>query len=275
MPKERLAPMKQAASVLALHLLRLRAQADVARRGSSDRLRSALRGSAPTLPGLLSPPPWRVVAFASENDRDVDEQQDLLTVALRRHGWRDPLLCSLEGVLYALVRCDVDVVGAWPWLQSVTTGSDGTPELVPAAAGGRVTDPADLPRSRAQALELRELLASGAVRGRAAEFETSWAAITIGRVVAGSSLADLSTPADVLQHHDLTNGTSYVDTLGAWLTYPATPQVAANHLHVHPNTMRHRMSRIAQVVSLDLADPDERLALLLHVRRVKAHPRFQ
>ncbi|MGJ3562203.1 hypothetical protein ACR6C2_44600 [Streptomyces sp. INA 01156] len=58
------------ASVLALHLLRLRAEAGIARRVSTGRLRVTLRegaatGTGPGAASALPAGPWRVVAFGS------------------------------------------------------------------------------------------------------------------------------------------------------------------------------------------------------------------
>jgi DNA-binding PucR family transcriptional regulator len=60
-----------------------------------------------------------------------------------------------------------------------------------------------------------------------------------------------------------------VDTLQAWLNYPGQPQQAAKLLHLHPNTLRHRMKRIGEIATLDLTDPRERLALQLQIAAVR------
>ena len=38
---------------------------------------------------------------------------------------------------------------------------------------------------------------------------------------------------------------------------------AAGRLAVHPNTVRYRMRKMAEVTALDLDDPDKRLALII------------
>jgi DNA-binding PucR family transcriptional regulator len=60
-----------------------------------------------------------------------------------------------------------------------------------------------------------------------------------------------------------------VDTLQAWLDYPGQPQRAARELHLHTNTLRHRMKRIGEIADLDLSDPRERLALQLQIAAVR------
>ena len=58
----------QTSSVVALHLLRLRAQADLSRRVAADRLRGVLSGNVAGAEDWLPPGPWRVVALGGEGD---------------------------------------------------------------------------------------------------------------------------------------------------------------------------------------------------------------
>jgi hypothetical protein len=86
-----MADLRKAASVLALHLLRLRAQFDVARRSATERLRAALWQYTPERAASLELPgggPWRVVALrAPAVDADTSEQLQLWEALVRRHGW--------------------------------------------------------------------------------------------------------------------------------------------------------------------------------------------
>jgi DNA-binding PucR family transcriptional regulator len=73
---------------------------------------------------------------------------------------------------------------------------------------------------------------------------------------------------EALRRHDAERGTEYVSTLAAWLDHPGEPVVAARTLHVHPNTLRYRMGRLAALPELqdvDLGDPLTRLALRLQL----------
>jgi DNA-binding PucR family transcriptional regulator len=69
-----------------------------------------------------------------------------------------------------------------------------------------------------------------------------------------------------LRSHDAEHGTEYLTTLAAWLDHPADPRTAARLIHVHPNTLRYRMQRLGEVIDVDLADPEVRLALRLQLR---------
>lgn len=55
-------------------------------------------------------------------------------------------------------------------------------------------------------------------------------------------------------------------TLRAYLDSFGDVAAAARGLHVHPNTVRYRVRRIEELLSITLADPDVRLALALSLR---------
>ncbi|HET6626337.1 MAG TPA: helix-turn-helix domain-containing protein [Nocardioidaceae bacterium] len=259
------AELRNAAGVLALHLLRLRAQADVARRNSVERIRAAIRHFTPgTLQGLSLPAgPWRVVALsAPATETDVRQQIDLWAAICRRYSWADPLLADMDGTVFALVT-DGATPGSWTWLRRLVENAHRDDPSLRAAAGSPAPSLAELPRSRAGAAEL---LALTATDGPAvAEFDTAWVPLTIHRATGALDLGGLGGPVTELLEHDRDRGTAYVETLRAWLAYPGEPQRAAGELHVHPNTLRHRMKRLAEVIELDLRDPRQRLALQLQL----------
>lgn len=73
-------------------------------------------------------------------------------------------------------------------------------------------------------------------------------------------------PATVIRSHDQQNGTSYAESLLAWLEANGDVARAAALLHVHPNTLRYRCNRAVQLFDLDLSDGDARLLLHLQMR---------
>ena len=261
------AELSNAASVLALHLLRLRAQADVARRSAIDRLRTILRQFSPDSPVDVRLPrqPWRVVALGSPEGYDVPQQLDLWESTGRRHGWSEPQLADLDGTVLAVVT-DTDGPGSWNWLQKlVQEQAPGTY----AAAGGPARGPADLPSSRAEAVELLGLVRRGVAPGPALRVEEAWHVLTVHRAVTSLDTTKLDGPLATLLRHDIEHDTGYVETLQAWLDYPGQPQRAARELHLHTNTLRHRMKRIGEIAELDLSDPQQRLALQLQIAAVR------
>lgn len=252
------------ASVVALHLLRLRSRTDLSQRVVRDRLRQALTGTAADAHRWLAPAPWRVVALGPGTGLELWES------LLRRRSWSQPQVVDVDGRDYAVVGDDggTDVPGTWPWLQAVVTAlvRDGEPVL--AGAGRAVDHPADLPRSRADALETLLTLERGPVSeaSAATTIEQAWARVTTDRAVLGLGAEPVLGPVALLGEHDREAGTAYLVTLAAWLDHPGEPTVAARAIHVHPNTLRYRMQRLTSLAVLDLHDPDTRLALQLQLR---------
>jgi DNA-binding PucR family transcriptional regulator len=74
----------------------------------------------------------------------------------------------------------------------------------------------------------------------------------------------------MLVAHDQEHGTQYAATLEAHLAHPGDPRTAAASLHVHPNTFRYRLRRIAQLAPLDLDDDQVRLAVRLQLLAARA-----
>jgi DNA-binding PucR family transcriptional regulator len=96
------------------------------------------------------------------------------------------------------------------------------------------------------------------------EHEEVWARVTVARAAAALP-DDALGPLRALQAHDTGHGTAYLVTLAAWLDFPGAPTAAARSIHVHPNTLRYRMARIADLAGLDLDDPLVRLATRLQL----------
>ncbi|MEV6412197.1 helix-turn-helix domain-containing protein [Kribbella sp. NPDC051718] len=262
--------LSNAASVLALHMLRLRAQADVARRSAIDRLRTVLRQFSPDTPldVRLPPAPWRVVALGSPAAYDVPQELDLWESTGRRHGWSEPQLADLDGTVLAVVS-DGDGPGSWRWLRKLVIDLAKDFPGTTAAAGGRARGAADLPSSRAEAVELLGLVRRDLAPGPALRVEQAWHVLTVHRAVTSLDTTKLDGPLATLLRHDIEHDTAFVDTLQAWLNYPGQPQQAARELHLHTNTLRHRMKRIGEIARLDLSSPLERLALQLQIAAVR------
>jgi hypothetical protein len=271
---EVLRPLTQTASVVALHLLRLRSQADLARRVSADRLRNVLSGNVAQAENWLPPGPWRVVVLDSgDGAAGAAGQLDMWESACRRSGWRQPLLATLDDHTVGLVTDTTGnpTPGSWTWLERVTSEVADLSPAATASAGGAVIRPAGLAPSRSDAFEVyRHLLharaTAPATAPRTLTIEQAWAAVTADRAVSGIVTHSLLGPVTELRSHDAEHGTEYLTTLAAWLDYPADPRTAARLIHVHPNTLRYRMQRLGEVIDVDLADPEVRLALRLQLR---------
>ncbi|MDN5790825.1 MAG: helix-turn-helix domain-containing protein [Micrococcales bacterium] len=260
--------LAQSASVVALHLLHLRSQVDLARRMSADRLRVAVSGDATEAQSWLPPGPWRIVALSSDPATSPERRLDSWESACRRGLWRQPLLTTMAELAVALVReLPGDLTpGTWDWLRALVADMSTTTAVASAAAGRPVVRPTELPHSLQDAREVHRLQGAGRVAERALTIEDAWAAVTCERAVSGIRDEAMLGPVTSLVSHDARHGSEYGATLAAWLDHPGDPRAAAGRLHVHPNTLRYRMSRLSDIVELDLADPQVRLALRLQLR---------
>ncbi|MGC4789644.1 helix-turn-helix domain-containing protein [Micromonospora sp. DT178] len=276
-PQGRLRDLQGTASVLALHLLRLRVQADVARRVSADRLRAVLRAPGRTGREELAIPegPWRVVALGAHGGTgEMVDNLALWESITRRHGWRQPLLADVGDVLFAVLVDEGASPGSRRWMEKLIHDVAVQDPGLYAASGGVARSLTDLPRSRAEAAELLALRGPTGQRGPVLRFEDHWAEVVVHRVVGAVPSADLLVggPLPDLVAHDRQHGTDYVATVAAWLDQQGDPQRAARQLHVHPNTLRYRLRRLTEVVPVDLDSPRARLALQIQLAALRPAP---
>ncbi|TDC44843.1 PucR family transcriptional regulator [Actinomadura sp. KC345] len=269
---DRVRRLTDLAAVLALHLLRLRAEAGVARRVSADQLRTALRdGTRVAAPA----PPWRVVALGGTDEAgDVRQRLDLWDAITQRFGWHRPLLTDVDGTLFAVLTERPprdDDPGSLPWLRHVLTRVRDHDRTLYAAAGGTAHSHTDLPRSRAEAAELDALVTSGHLTPGLTLLEDAWDAVIVERArkATRTDTGLLGGPLPVLKAHDETHGTAFLPTLAAWLDHYGDPKGTAQALDVHPNTLRYRLRRMAEVTTLDLSSPRLRLALRLQLSALR------
>ncbi|ONI84345.1 PucR family transcriptional regulator [Actinosynnema sp. ALI-1.44] len=261
---ERAAAFADTAPVVALHLLRRRALADSERRRSAELVRTLLQGKGSVRLAAaeldLDDEPHRVVAI------DVDTTDALDAEGLRLALWeritagvgRRPAVTELHGVLYAIVP---DQAG-WPALSAALRTESGA--LVGAGSPAEITELAD---SRAQAEEALSLVRARLVNGPVASHDEAWPVVALHRVAAAAvptAAADLG-PLAILRAHDEQTGSAYVDTLYEWLRHPGDPKAAARALRIHANTLRYRMTRLIELTSLNLDDPDIRMAVTVQL----------
>ncbi|EKT78918.1 helix-turn-helix domain-containing protein (plasmid) [Rhodococcus opacus] len=275
-PPDQVHELEQAASVLALHLLRLRAQTGAARRMSAERLRAALIASTDDADteSWLRAGPWRVVALsASAAGDDLHRQIDLWESIVRRYGWSQPLLTEVDGVPLTVVTAEgaERTVGSWPWLRAIVEEVYAHDSTVFAVAGGCAQVSGALPQSRAEAIELSRLARAGQLLGPTVELEAVWYDLIVERARAAVRMEAgfLGGPIPDLLAHDRSRGTGYVATLATYLQHYGEPAQAARSLHIHPNTLRYRMSQMRAIADVDLTRPRVRLALQLQLIAVQ------
>ncbi|MFF9077087.1 PucR family transcriptional regulator [Streptomyces sp. NPDC014646] len=279
-PTERAAAFAVAADAAALHLLRRRAEADRERLALTDMVASVLHGKegaadAARLLGLVAGP-WRVVAVGVRCEDAHEAETQRLTVRERLSRFPGSRLRSpaadIGGVVYGIVAAEAVTTTSGrqsDWLYEVgeTTGR-ATPLI---AVGGLAASIPELAVSREQADDTLGLLTAGLVAKTQAVHDDVWAEVVLRRTALATSTARTADigPLPRLMDHDRECRTSHVPTLEAWLEEMGDLKAAAARLHVHPNTLRHRMRRLQEIVELRLDSPKVRSALLLQLTALR------
>ena len=263
--------LRTTASAAAVALLRLRIQADAGRRGGADQLRSLLQTGV--LPSSLEigSGPWQVGALSAyPGARDGLHNVALWESVLRRAGWQRPLLTDIDATAAVLLVARGREAGSWHWWEEVVGDRAATiaaeHQLPIRLAGGDPVNAArHLPRSWNEAAELVALATGdGAVPAR---LGTRWPDVTLARMMSSLSEPDrlLVGPLATLRQHDQHHRTPHVATLRALLARQGDVRATAADLAIHPNTLRYRLARLAEVFPADLTDPTTRLALQLQL----------
>jgi len=283
---ERTQALMDAAKLVALHLLRVRAGADVERRLRADLLGTALEGGPGAREALnrlgLAAQPVAVLALAVPDAGEPEAAADAL-LAAERQRLADAFAMHLTAVH---PRSAAAVVGsaAYGLLPVTRAGDDGEAralriagefldrvgDRVPAVIGvGPVaTDVAGLARARAGADRvlrvLRERRGGGRV-ARVADVHVEALMLDLRDLVA--ERGDVPTGAIArLREYDARHNADLLPTLAAWLDAFGDVNAAAASVYVHPNTFRYRLRRLAEVAELYLTDPEARFAAMLQLR---------
>ncbi|MDX6738733.1 helix-turn-helix domain-containing protein [Actinocorallia sp. A-T 12471] len=273
--------LEDAGRIAALHLLRARTSHDLARRQRGDLLHRLLADpdSAPVVAPQLGLPldaPAVVAAFhinAAGHDeswiaRAALQLIDLVSLHCEAHFGRHG--CALlDGVVYALLPGEAKR----DFVADVTARAERALQLpVKAALGSVVPHLRRASDSRRDADTVLRVLAGGD-RGFATieEIRPTVTLMDIGHALpALPRLAEGAGPA--IRAHDAAHKTTYTETFLAYFNADGDVRAAAEALTVHPNTLRYRLSRAAELFSLDLADPDTRLVLWLQLRACAPSP---
>ncbi len=282
---DRARAMCDAARLVALHLLRIRAGADVSRRLRADLVSTALEGGTGAFEAVrrlgLADQPVVVLALAVADPAERARLAD--GFAMHLSAIHPRCAAALVGdVAYGLVP--VAPAGA-----EGADGPDGELRAVRIATGfldrvgarsrpvigiGQVAlDAVGLPAARACADRVLRVLRAGAGRqgarrvARLADVHAEALLMELRDLAAAHG--DRPTgPVARLSGYDAGHGTNLVETLRAWLDAFGDVTAASAAMFVHPNTFRYRLRRLTEVSGIDLADPEQRFAALLQLRAV-------
>lgn len=284
---ERTRALREAAKLVALHMLRLRVGADVERRLRADLVATVLEagpGAAEALARLgLGDQRCVVLALAPAESTDsgatatraelVAEEQRIADAFSMHLGAVYPrsAVALIGDVAYALVgvrKNQSDAVERAVGVATEFLGRIGNHRRLLVGVGAVAESEADLFRSRVGADRALRVLRLGRSRAQVVRI----ADVHVEALML--ELADLSAargdppagPVSRLLAYDAKRRTCLVDTLRAWLDSFGDVTAASAALYTHPNTFRYRLRRVAEVGEIDLSDPDQRFAAMVELR---------
>ncbi|WP_231745523.1 helix-turn-helix domain-containing protein [Arthrobacter sp. EpRS71] len=274
------------APLAGLHMLHARSASDFGERRNADLIRTLMDDTphasfAAAQLGLDTANGLAVAAFSIvrpetgslESVREIHRLLHLVTTVCNvQFGTSHSAL--IGSVVYALLPCN----GASPRglhgriIQEIEAYSHTISSFpVIATVGGIAVSVEELPRSRGEALQTLHYLLNQQAREDGApsvalfeDFQIPLNLLKIGAFIEDNGLAGADEIARI-QAHDAAQQTDYLDTLRAYLAFNGNISAMAAELHVHNNTVRYRVARLAEDFTLDLADPQKRLWLWLRV----------
>lgn len=281
---ERTEALCDAAKLVALHLLRVRAGADVQRRLRADLLSSALEGGAGSREALerlgLAGQPLLVLGVAVS---DAEDDETDAAAAHERQRLSDAFAMHLSAVHPRSAAALVGGVsyGLVPALGSAEDGEERAVRIAhdfldrvgdrhrPVLAIGPVAqDLAGLAFSRSCTDRTLRVLRGG--RGerrvaRLADIQVEALMLELRDMVAARGDKPTGSLAKLMEY-DRQHNSFLVQTLQAWLDAFGDVISASEALYVHPNTFRYRLRRVAEVGEINLADPEARFVAMLQLR---------
>jgi hypothetical protein len=292
---ERSEALRESAKLVALHLLRVRAGADVRRRLRADLLSSALEGGAGAGEALerlsLAGQPLLVLGVAlDERDRQGDDGE-AASLAHERQRLSDAFAVHLAAVHPRSAAAAIGEVtyGLLPVVGPVDEAGARAVRIVHdfldrvsdrlrsiAAVGPIAPDLSGIAQSRTavdRALRVLRDSRSDLRIGRLDELQGEALVLEL-RDIATARGDQPSGALARLVDYDRRHNSFLVATLRAWLDHFGDSVAAADSVFVHQNTFRYRLRRVAEVGELDLTDPDQRFAVMLQLRVLPLTPRL-
>jgi hypothetical protein len=295
---ERSAVLQDSAKLVALHMLRVRAGADVQRRLRTDLVSTALEGGVgardalsrlglegaqvvvlaaslrPEHPGGPLLTPEQPAGDAGGETGDLERVADALSVHLSA-SVPTSAVAVVGGIAYGLLVVVAGARGGEPEERAARLAEEfcervGSRLSIVVGVGGVGDDVRGVSESRATATRVLRVLREGHAARRVARLPDVHAQSLL------LELRDLAAargerpvgPVPRLLAYDERNDSHLAETLGAWLDTLGDVRAAASALYIHPNTLRYRLRRLEEVSGLDLTDPEQRFAAMLQLRIV-------
>lgn len=269
------------AKLVALHLLRRRAGADVERRLRTDLVATVLEGGAgaehaAARLGVATGPSCVLAMGLATDEAEPSVEAELQRVssaaALHMSAVHPRSATALiGGVVYGLMPLPDTSPGAEDRAAAVAReflDRLGHRSRLVVGIGCVAADPGDLRRSRADADRALRVLRAGRTNGRvarASDIQVAALLLELGDLISAEQ-RDMSGPVARLVEYDARHRSDMVATLRSWLDSFGDVAQAAAAVHVHPNTFRYRLRRVAEIAEIDLNDPDARFSAMVELR---------
>jgi PucR-like helix-turn-helix protein len=282
---ERAEALRDAAKLVALHLMRLRAGSDVQGRLRVDLLSSVLEGGAGARAalerlGLAGQPLLLLGATLSQSGEHradepafIQERQRLgEAFAVYLHAFQPRGTTALVGgIAYGLLAIgpgadEAEARGQRLAADFLDRVGDRHRPVV--AIGPVARDISELVYARACVDRTVRVLAQARGDRRTAGIDDVYVeSLLLELRDLAAARGDRPTGGiRRLIEYDRKHGSHLVATLTAWLDHYGDVVAAAQSSYVHPNTFRYRLRRLAEVGVIDLGDAEERFAAMLQLR---------
>ena len=273
------AAVLQGAAAVAARLIARAANAPTTEAVQIQRLLGLQGGGVdvPSLAAALSIPvegPAVVVGLAAD-DRPPAAVAEL-GAALRLHASafaRESLVTTVGERVFVLFPRVRSVPGVVAWAgQAMQRLAGRSTSGLRAAVAAPVHRLADVPAARA---EVERVLHGTRGQHGVTTLADSHTPVLLGEILELlDAHPELRDPRlDALVRYDDEHGTAMVASLAAYLRHFGDVRAAAEQLRVHPNTLRYRVRRAEEVLTVDLGDPAARLLVELQLALLHQHQR--
>lgn len=275
------AALLRAAARAAIHLIGHRASEDIRRRARGAFVREILEGRVPRSGPATGWPlrargPFTAIAFTPRSGERragrLVAERVLGVITLYCEDAHDDAMCALvDECFWALVptpQRDARERAVALARRIVERVEAALGVELAAGVGTAVPEVAEVPRSRRAAEQALKVISERVSAGPVAHIEDVRAHAVLFELLhlAESHPALGQGKVEALVAHDRAHGTAHVETLRAYLDCWGDAARAARRLGVHPNTLRYRVRKLAELSGLDLDDADERFVTELQVR---------
>lgn len=282
--EDRMRALEDAAKLVALEMMTIRAGTHVQRRLQADLIAAAVTGGPEAAEAAerlgIGNRPAVVLALALLDHPDENTTAAAVVAELERIG--EALSMHLSAISQRSVAA---VVGDYCFgiipLRAETDSDDvgvsiasnfldrlSSSHRVVIGLGSVAPDATALERSRQEAERALRVLRSRNGDRRVARLRDvqtdAWVHEMADRAAARGEVP--AGPVERLAQYDAQHDAHLVETLQAWLDHFGDVPGAARSVYTHPNTFRYRLRRVAQVGGIDLNDADQRFGAMLHLR---------